>query len=217
MKRVIFVVVLVLGYSSALSQQHFQVVAHYLFSEFRPGIVEMKGGTMERAMLNYHRLTEEMVFVNQGNKMAITQEEMARIDTVRIDNRRFFVHDGRFVELLYRGEFALFAEHKGRVRIPGRPAGYGTTSYTVASTTYLKITFPTEVYNLQLPEGLAPESFTYYFLKKSGETHHLTSIGQLRRIYRDKLERLRNYQRKHEVDFNQPEAVLGLIRYLESE
>jgi len=217
MKAAFFCLMLVMGSSFALSQERFRVVVHYLFPEFIPGIVEMKDGTRERAMLNYNRLTEEMVFINQGRKMAVTQEEMARIDTIRIDNRRFFVYEGRFVELLYQGGFALFADHKGRVRLPGRAAGYGIRSYTAVSTTYLRLNLPTEVYNLELPEGFKPESFTFYFLKKDGETHHLTNIGQLRRIYRDRIDRLRAYQRENEVDFDQPEAVLGLIRYLESE
>lgn len=217
MKKVIFLLILVMGSSIALSQERFRVVVHYLFPEFVPGVVEMKDGIKERAMLNYHRLTEEMVFINQGRKMAITQEEMARIDTIRIDNRRFFVYEGRFVELLHQGGFALFADHRGRVRLPGRAAGYGTTSYTAVSSSYLKLAFPTEVYNLQLPEGLTPESFTFYYLKKEGETHHLTTLAQLRRIYRDKLDRLRAYQRENVVDFDKPEAVLGLIRYLEYE
>ena len=109
-------------------------LTHYLFPEFTKGVVLMKTGVKNEALLNYNSLTEEMIFENRGIKLAVG--ELEQIDTVYINGRKFFLLNNKFVELIYHSKFDLYAEHKCDVSDPGKPAGYGGTSQTSAISTY---------------------------------------------------------------------------------
>ncbi|MCK7537431.1 MAG: hypothetical protein MZV63_43990 [Marinilabiliales bacterium] len=48
---------------------------HYIFPEFTPGTILMKSGRQYEASLNYSTLSEEMIFEDQGKKLAIGKED----------------------------------------------------------------------------------------------------------------------------------------------
>ncbi len=47
------------------------VISHYLFPELTAGQVLMKDGTLNAAMLNYNAITEEIVFQQNGQVLAL--------------------------------------------------------------------------------------------------------------------------------------------------
>jgi len=136
MKRVFFFLIFNLSLSAAYSQSEVIEDYHYLFPEFTQGVVLMKSGTKNNALLNYNLLTEEMVFEDKGKKFSLGKEEQELVDTVFIKNRKFFKLNNTFIEFIYHSKFDLYAEHKCSVKQPGKPAGYGGTSETSAITSY---------------------------------------------------------------------------------
>lgn len=91
MKRSTLLLTLVLVTAfSAYSQKE---ISHYLFSEFIPGVVLMKGGTENHALLNYNLVTEEMIFDQGGQLLAFADITLDNLDTVFIDNRKFILNN----------------------------------------------------------------------------------------------------------------------------
>ena len=189
-------------------------LTHYLFPEFTNGVVLMKSGEKNEALLNYNSLTEEMIFDDKGTKLAIGQLEL--VDTVYIMGRKFVLMDSKFVELIYHSKFELYAEHKCTIKDPGKPAAYGGTSQTSATSTYSSFFTGGQVYDLKLPEGYETKPFVDYWLVKDGEVSKFLSIRQLAKLFSEKDNSFKEFVKKHDVKYTDQSGIIELIRYLEA-
>ena len=216
MKRVFFFLVFNLSLSAAYSQSEVIEDYHYLFPEFTQGVVLMKSGTKNIAMLNYNLVTEEMVFDDKGKKFSFGKEEQELVDTVFIKGRKFFKLNNIFIEFIYHSKIDLYAEHKCSVKQPGKPAGYGGTSETSAITSYSSYLSGGVVYELKLPNGYETKPYNFYWLKKNGGLNRFMNMRQLMKLYDDKEDLFKAYTKKNEVIFNNQESIVQLIKYLET-
>jgi hypothetical protein len=216
MKRFYYFLVFSFSFSLTYAQENTKEISHYLFSDFTQGIVLMKNGSENNALLNYNSLTEEMVFKDKGKMLAIGKPQLAQIDTVFIRNRKFFILNDKFVELILRSTIDLYAEHKCKLIPPGKPAGYGGTSETSAVSTYSSLSSGGRVYDLKLPDDYRVEPYIFYWLKRKGELNKFTSIKQLMKLYEDKADLCKTYVKKNNVKYNDQESIVQFIRYLDS-
>jgi hypothetical protein len=216
MKRFYYFLVFSFSFCLTYAQENSKEISHYLFSDFTQGIVLMKNGTENKALLNYNSLTEEMVFKDKGKMLAIGKPQLAQIDTVFIRNRKFFMLNGKFVELILRSTSDLYAEHKCKLIPPGKPAGYGGTSETSAVSSYSSLSSGGRVYDLKLPDDYKIEPYIYYWLKRNDELSKFTSIKQLIKLYDDKAELCKTYTKKYNVKYNNQESIIQFIKYLET-
>lgn len=195
------------------AQPKIMQVTHYLFPEFTKGIVLMKTGVRNEALLNYNSLTEEMIFDNRGSKLALDQLEA--VDTVYINDKKFCPMGNKFVEMLYHSKYDLFVEHKCELKDPGKPAGYGGISQTSAISTYSTYFSGNRVYDLKLPEGIETKPFIEYWLRKNGKLTKFVSIRQLIKLFGEKKKIIKLYVKENAVDYDNQESVVGLMRFLE--
>jgi len=216
MKHVLFFLIFSLSMTVSYAQVNGVELTHYIFPEFTPGVVLMKSGIRHNVLLNYNSLTEEMIFDDKGKKLAIGKEEQERVDTVYIGNRKFFTLDGKFVELLYHSKCDLYAEHRCNIKYPGKAAGYGGTSETTAVDSYSTMYARGIMYELKLPDGFETRPYIIYCLKKNGKLNKVVSMKQLTKLYDDQEALFRDYVDNHEVDYNNPESIVELIKYLET-
>lgn len=214
MKHTLYLLVFSLLVTNIFAQVKVVELTHYLFPEFTKGIVLMKTGVKNEALLNYNSLTEEMIFENKGIKLAVGQLE--QIDTVYISGRKFLPLNSKFVELIYHSKFDLFAEHKCNLVDPGKPAGYGGSSQTSATTTYSTFFSGSQAYELKLPESYETKSFTFYWLKKDGELNKFVSIRQLMKLFGEKEKLIKNYTKKQSIKIDDQKSIVSLIRYMEA-
>lgn len=214
MKRLIILLVISFVLSVAYAQVKVAEVTHYLFPEFTKGVVLMKNGIKNETLLNYNSLTEEMIFENNGTKLAIGQPEL--VDTVFIKGRKFFLLNGKFVELINNSKYKLYAEHKCTIKDPGKPAAYGGTSQTSATSTYSSFFTGGQVYDLKLPEGYETKPFVDYWLVKDGEVSKFLSIRQLAKLFNEKDNSFKEFVKKHDVKYTDQSGIIELIRYLET-
>ncbi len=198
------------------SQSKVIELSHYLFPEFTQGVILLKTGIKNKAMLNYNSLTEEMIFENNGKKLAIGKGELELVDTVFIKDRKFITLNSKFIELIYHSKWDLYAEHKCSVKEPGKPAAYGGTTETSATTSYSSFYSGGKVYELKLPDGYETKTYTYYWLKRNGELNKFINIRQLMKLYYDKEDLFKAYVKKNAVDFNKQESIVQFIKYLET-
>jgi len=189
-------------------------ITHYLFPEFSKGVVLMKNGMKNEASLNYNSLTEEMIFENNGIKLAVSQ--LDKIDTIFIKNRKFIPVNNKFFEIVYQSKYTLFAEHKCSIKDPGKPSGYGGTSQTSATTTYSSYFSGGQVYELKLPEGYQTKPFVDYWLRKDGQINKFLSLRQLSKFFSDKEDLFKVFVKKQDVKYDNETSLVELIKFLEA-
>ncbi len=217
MNRVILFVLLITLSGITYPQAKWSTVSHYIFPEFTRGVILLKNGQTHEALLNYNALTEEMVFVNRGQNMSLDDETIEQIDTVFIENRKFFRINGHFVELLYQGPAELFAEHKCRVTMKsqGKPAAFGGTSQTSSTTSYIPLNSEGIYYELVLPDEYETRPYIHYWLRRDGEPIRFTNMRQLQRLYRDKRSTFNDFVKDHELSLEDPNTIRRLIEHME--
>jgi hypothetical protein len=216
MKRVIYLLIFGLSLTKSFSQANVMELSHYILPEFTKGIVLMKSGVKNEALLNYNLLTEEMIFENKGKKLAIGGSELELVDTVYIKDRKFVTLNNKFVELLYHSKCDLYSENKCSMKEPGKPSAYGGTSETTAATSYSSVYSGGIAYDLKLPDGYVTKPYSYYWLKKDGELNKFVNMRQLMKLYGDKEALFKAYVKKQDVKFNNQESIVQLVKYLET-
>jgi hypothetical protein len=176
----------------------------------------MKSGIKNKALLDYNSLTEEMIFENNGKKLAIGKGQLELVDTVFIEDRKFITMNNKFYELVYNSKSDLYVEHKCSMIPPGKPTAYGGTSQTSAITSLSSINSGGRLYELELPEGYEIKPYTCYWLKKNGELSKFINMKQLMKLYDYKKDLFKAYVKKYDVTYNNQESIVQLIKYLET-
>jgi len=215
MKHVYSILIITLITVPSFAQPNNIEIAHYLFSEFTQGVVLMKNGITNDAMLNYNSLTEQMIFEKQGTKLAIGMNELALVDSIFIKDRKFIAFDGAFVELLSYSEWDLYVSHKCEIDYSGKSSGYGGKSKTLAIKSYSSINSNGSSYK-STPIGYELNPYVHYWLKKNENLNKFTSLRELKKLYKDKGDLFKAYVKKYNVQYDNQEAIIQLIEYLES-
>ena len=149
--------------SNLQAQRQGTVVNHYIFLEFVTGTVLMKDGTTHQTLLNYNAASEEMIFDQNGQKLAFAEVTLNGLDTVFIEDRRFVLLDNaKFAEVIHQDGYTLMAQYKCRVIPPGKPSGYGGTSQTSSVTSYSSLLGGGQLYELELPDDFKVNPYNVY-------------------------------------------------------
>jgi hypothetical protein len=216
LKRYYYLLIFSLLVTTSYSQATVKELTHYIFPEFTQGIILMKNGVKNKALLNYNSLTEEMIFVDKGKKLAIGDTELELVDTIFIIDRKFFTLNKKFVELIFHSKCDLYAEHKCNLIEKGKQAAYGGTSETSATTSYSSLVSDGRFYELELPDNYRIDPYTTYWLKKNDELNKFVSIKQLMKLYDDKKDLFKAYIKNHDVKYKNQLSIVQLIEYLEN-
>ncbi|WP_352423603.1 hypothetical protein [Proteiniphilum sp.] len=208
---------LILCCFSLAAQRQGKEIYHYILPEFTKGTVLMKDGTKNPALLNYNAATEEMIFDQNGQKLAFAELTLNQLDTVFIENRKFVLLDkNKFAEVIHRDGYKLLVQHKCRIIPPGKPAAYGGTSQTSSTTSYSSWSGSGVIYQLDLPDDFKVNSSVIYWLDNGEGLKSFSSMGQLKKIYNKQKSLYNKYTRENKVDFKDTEAVASLIHYMET-
>ena len=213
MRPTFFILILCFLTYAGQGQYHKTEISHYIFPEFIKGTVLMKTGAKNMTMLNYNSLTEEMIFESNGKKLAFAHVD--QIDTIYMDGRKFFPIENKFVELIYHNKYELYAIHKCSLVDPGKPAAYGGTSQTSATTTYSSFLSGGQAYELQLPEGTTTKPYSEYLLKKEGKLSQFVSLRQLSKLFGDKSDLFKKYVKDNKADYDNQESLVAAVKYME--
>lgn len=208
---------LLLSISISLYAQEMESVSHYVFPDFQPGYVQLKNGTINNAKFNYNAASEEMVFDQNGEFLAIGDAILYQIDTVFVSNEKFVRLNNKFVKIIIdEPEIDLFVQHKCQILPPGRPAAYGGTSQTTSSTSISSLTSNGSLYKLKLPDDFKIIPYNVYWINRNEQLSSFSSIKQLKKIYRDKKRVIDDYLKKNDVKLENEQSIKDAISFMES-
>ena len=185
----------------------------YLYPEFTGGKLLMKKtGRILTLELNFNIVTGKMVFLQNGQVYDLVQ--YTDLDTVYMNDKKFVPAGGTFYEVGVLSPVALFIEHKGDVKLPPKPGAYGTTS-EVSSTTYMNnLQLGSDVYKLkEYPNLVIRHEYVYWTGKDLDSLDNFITAKQLRNIYPEISQEIKQYVKKNRVKFDKPDQVTNLIKY----
>ncbi len=185
-------------------------VSHYVFPEFVKGTVLKKSGEKLAALLNYNSLTEEIIFDQNGTKLALTQ--LQDIDTVFLQERKFIPVAKVFYEVTPT-TVPLFIEHKSEIIPPGNPTPFGNSQASAISNLS---NFRTQggAYQLKLPDEFQIASKTIYYLRKEGNYYIVKNSKNVEDLYPEKKEAIKLFVKQNKLDFKHYQDLAKLLSIL---
>lgn len=182
---------------------------HYVLPDFVKGIVKMKSGATETAMMNYNMITEEMIFEKGGTRLAMANIET--IDTVYLDSGKFIPHEKVFYEVLIKNNISLFKRHRCNLMKAGAPAAYGGTSETSATSSISVLISSGSMYKLELPSEYRVRDASQYLITINGVESRIAGERQFLKLFPDKSEELSVYIKQNKLDIRNEKNLKILI------
>ncbi len=185
----------------------------YLFPEFTDGSLLMKKtGRVMTLELNYNIVTGNMVFLQDGQVYDLVK--YADLDTVYMNDRKFIPVGSTFYEVGVLLPVSLYIQHKGDVKLPPKPGAYGTTSEVSSSTYMNNLQLGSDVVKLkQYPNLVIRHEYVYWTGKDLDSLDNFITAKQLRNIYPEISQEIKQYIKKNRVKFDKPDQVTSLIKY----
>ncbi|MCU7552825.1 hypothetical protein OCK74_27145 [Chitinophagaceae bacterium LB-8] len=192
-----------------LAQEKKDSLSPYLFPEFKKGKVKMKNGSEANTLLNYYTITQEIIFEQQGNRLALA--ELPTIDTVIIEGRKFIPVDNKFYEVLTNTIIPLLARHSASLINAGIPTAYGGNSSFATSLS--DISSAGRVYGLRLPDNYTTLPHTDYWLKKKFNYYEANNLKQIQRVFPSRADAIQDFIKVNNIDLKKQDDLVKLILF----
>jgi hypothetical protein len=183
----------------------------FIFPDFIKGMVKMKNGSSQSALLNYNSVSETIVYEKDDQIYDLIHTET--IDTVFIEDRRFVPAGSVFHEVLLIAPISLFVQYKGELIRPGAPAGYGGTSQVSNTKLITSVELASGYYNLQLPADYSVKVETVFWLRINGNMESFVNERQFLKIFPEKQDELKQFIKKNKIKFDKFPQMISLIKY----
>jgi hypothetical protein len=193
-------------------QQKNKALSQYLFSDFSEGTIKFTNGSYRKAKLNLNTLTGKIVYFQDEKYYDLVNS--TAVDTIILYDRKFVFREGLWLEVLVTGKYPLFLKYTGALMSPAKQAGYGTTSQTSSITSISTMQTNTVTYDIKLPDGYTVDLSTTNMVWVDGSLKSFLNEKQLIKIFPDKENQIRQFTKKNKTDFDRPEDLAVLIRYI---
>ena len=187
----------------------------YQYPQFVYGKVFFKPGDSTAALLNYHKLLDEMQFIDvKGDTLSIVNAGL--IKSIRINNDVFYYDEGYVKLLKDTNGIKLAAKQTIRVTRKNKIGGYDIANPTSAIESYGTLIDQKGIFNLVPREDLTLAKKTlYYFGDKYNQFIWATRKNLLRQFSKHSGT-LNAYLKDNSVNFESREDMEKLLQFLAS-
>lgn len=197
----------------AQADRNVKQLSQYLFPDFAEGSVLQKSGTVIKTMLNYNTLTQEMIFKQGDQYLAL--DKISEIDTVFLNGKKFIPVNDVFYEAAVNAPVGLYIQHESDILSSGTETGFGKTQSSAASgLTDLKSSG--KAYSLSLTNEYSIKNKTVYLLKKDGNFIIVDNLKDIKKAFTGKENLIDDYAKKNKVSFKKGDDVIKLVEFCNS-
>jgi len=173
----------------------------------------MKKGNLISLDLNYNTATGKMVFKMEDKLFDMANPETA--DSVFLQNRVFVPFDSMFLEVVTKGNVALFIQHSGIIELKSKPTMTGTTQ--VSTSNYYAGSNSATVYlNEKLPSNLSIKHSTSYWVRIKNDMKPFLNERQLLKIFPEEADSIKSYIRKEGLKISDRADLIRIGNYCNS-
>jgi len=212
MKLIILFAVILFGWSNTHAQSNDipKQLTQYLFAAFAEGSVLQKSGAVTKTQLNYNTLTQEMIFKQGDQYLAL--DRVWEIDTVFLNNKKFVPGNNIFYEVGTKTPVALLIQHTSDIIPQGSETGFGK-SQTTAVTNVTDLKRSGRAYALSLPDEYTFKSKTAYILKKEENFIQVINLKDVKKVFAGKEALIDEYTKKNKINFKKDGDVIQLVEF----
>lgn len=188
-----------------------KLLPQFLYTDFNTSQIKMKSGQVYASLMNYNIVTEKMIFIKDDQYYTLTNPEL--VDTVYLNGNIFIPVGKVYYEILFAGTISLFAQYKGELVAPGKPAAYGGTSQVSSSEYSSTITLSGREYNLPLPPNYTLEKTTVFWIRKESAWFDFATEKQFLKIFPATSTRLKWFIKENHLKIDNPGHLKKLVDY----
>lgn len=195
--------------------QVFTVNDLYRYEQFLPGTVQFRDGTSAETKMNYHKLFEQMLFINDnGDSLAVGNPETIKFIAIAKDT--FYYTKGFFVELISATNLIRLAKRQVLQQIDEQKIGAYGQSYTNNSTVSNKNYYTVDGKpRLNVGEGtLFSQKNEYYMSYKQAEFVPATKKN-IEKLFDDKAKDIKDYIKTNSINFANEKDLNKLIQFIQ--
>ena len=192
----------------------FSVRDIFRYEEFTNGKVLFRDGTSAEAKLNYNRLFEQMLFINEkGDTLAIAAPELASVIVIEKDS--FFYGNEFYLEKEPIMGKAKMATRQLLKEIDKKTLGaYGSTNSEAANSSFKQqYTIDGKAIQMKPGEGTLYSKTTEIYI--SDEFNHFLPLTKknLELLFHKNLEEVKDYIKTNDINLKRVEDVRKLMIY----
>ena len=188
---------------------------HFLFPEFKEGLVIMKDDKPFSTMLNYNMLEQRLVTELNGTYRY--SKDPALIDSVMIGDRVLIPVDDNFFEVISRGRFTFLVQHRATLIEKGNEVGYGVKSQSTGPTRYKRFEMSSywgDVAYLDIPADGEVKITPVFWVRQGTGFEKFSNAKQLMKILPGYKPVIQKYIDQEKVNFKSIEDLTRLGDYL---
>ncbi|MBI5008913.1 MAG: hypothetical protein HZB98_04550 [Bacteroidia bacterium] len=189
-------------------------IPHFLFPQFKEGIVIMKDGQKFTAMLNYNMVEERMITEHDG--IYRYSKNPLSIERILVENRLFIPYENAFYEILSSGSVTLFLQNKANFTPKGNDVGYGAKNRSVGPTASQRFELTPvtqqygEVVKIDLPQDVDITPASVYWVSKGDQLEKFSSERQFIKLFPEYEKELKEFFRIENINIRKREDVIKL-------
>ena len=164
-------------------------------------------------MLNYNTLTQEMVFKQGEQYLAIA--DPVSVDTIFLNGEKFIYANNLFYEVGVNAPVSLYIQHASDIISSGTETGFGKTQ-TSAANGLTDLKSSGKAYSLSLTNEYSIRNKTNYFLKKDGNFIAVNNLKSVKKIFPEKEAAIDVYAKQNKISFKDRDDVIKLIEFSNS-
>ena len=186
----------------------------YLFPTFVKASVLQKGGGTTDADMNYNTLTQEMMFMQNGEKMVMDLPET--VDTIFIQGKKFIPAGKVYYDKLTDTKVALYEQHFNKLQLHGKNADLDDqVNNTITSSQGIRNTKTTTGnYSAVLAEGYTLNPQNTFWLQKGKSFYSADGVKKIVKVFPDKEQAINDFIKTNKVDITQADDLAKLVVFL---
>lgn len=187
---------------------------HFLFPQFKEGIVIMKDGQKFTSILNYNMVDEKMITELEG--IYRYSKNPRSIERILIENRLFIPFGNAFYEIITSGNITLFLQNKSTYTPKGNDVGYGAMNRSVGPTSAQRFELVPvtqlygEVVKIDLPRNVDITPASVYWVSMDDKLEKFSTERQFIKMFPEYKEELKSFFKKETINIRKREDVIRL-------
>lgn len=195
--------------------QVFTVKDLYRYEQFLLGMVQFRDGTSAEAKLNYHKLFEQMLFIDdKGDSLAVGNPET--IKSITIGKDTFYYNKEFFVELISSTSSVRLAKRQVLQQIDEQKIGAYGQSYTNNSTVANKNYYTVDGKpRLNVGEGTLFSQKSEYYMSYKQDDFVLATKKNVEKLFDDKAKDVKSYIKTNSINFANENDLKNLMQFVQ--
>jgi hypothetical protein len=189
-------------------------IPHFLFPQFKEGIVIMRDGQKFTTLLNYNMVEEKMITELDG--VYRYSKNPKSIERILLDNRLFIPYGTGFYEILTSGNVTIFLQNKATLAPIGSSMGYGAKNRSVGpvKATRYEITPVTQQYGevayIDLPQNYEVIPEFVFWVSNEDQLEKFSSERQFIKLFPKYEKELKDFFQSENINIRKREDVIKL-------